>query len=93
MERCQNMWYLLFHKIHKRMEMYGFVLSTVTTDGLVLKHQFISTHIADFTFIVTFHFYDKLSYLQWRTLENKTTFRKQKPSCLRVQLMDWDKID
>ena len=31
---------------------YGYVLSTVTTDALVLKHQAISIHRYDWIFIV-----------------------------------------
>ena len=30
----------------------GFVLSTVATDDLVLKHQAISIHIADYTYYI-----------------------------------------
>ena len=32
---------------HKQLEINGFVLSTVATDALVLKHQGISIHSAD----------------------------------------------
>ena len=37
---------------HKQLEMHGCVLSIVATDGLVLKHQAISTHIADYIVII-----------------------------------------
>ena len=36
---------------HKQLETHGCVISTVATDALVLKHQFISTHSADYMFI------------------------------------------
>ena len=36
---------------HKQLEMYGCILNTVATDVLVLKHQGISTHSTDYTFI------------------------------------------
>ena len=32
---------------HKQLEIHGCILNTVATDGLVLKHQAISSHIAD----------------------------------------------
>ena len=32
---------------HKQLETHGYVLSTVATDVLVLKHQGISIHSAD----------------------------------------------
>ena len=40
--------YLVFlRSIHNQLEMYVYVLSYVTTDALVLKHQAISAHSAD----------------------------------------------
>ena len=32
---------------YKQLAIHGYVLSTVNTDALVLKHQAISTHSAD----------------------------------------------
>ena len=37
---------------HKHMEMHGCILSTVATDALVLKHQAISIHSAEYIFIL-----------------------------------------
>ena len=37
---------------HKQLEMYGCIFSPVATDALVLKHQAISIHSADWIFIV-----------------------------------------
>ena len=42
--------------IHKQLEIYGCVFSTVFTDALVLKHQAISTHSADYVFILLVQF-------------------------------------
>ena len=39
-------------KTHKQLETHRYMLSTVATDGLALKHQAISTHSADYIFIV-----------------------------------------
>ena len=33
---------------HKQLETHGCVLSTMATDALVLKHQVISIHFADY---------------------------------------------
>ena len=41
----------------KRRETHGCVVSTVATDALVLKHQAISIHNADQTFIVLDQFH------------------------------------
>ena len=41
-----------FCLIHKPLETHGRVLSIVGTDALVLKHQGISTHSADYMFII-----------------------------------------
>ena len=37
---------------HEQLESHGCILSTVATDGLVLKHQAISMHSADQIFFV-----------------------------------------
>ena len=37
----------IFTSTHKQLETDGFVLGTVATDALVLKHQAISIHSAD----------------------------------------------
>ena len=39
--------------------MHGCVVSNVATNGLVLKHQAISIHIADLTFMILDHFHIK----------------------------------
>ena len=43
----------------KHRETHVCVVSTVATDGLVLKHQAISIHNADLTFIVLDQFHTK----------------------------------
>ena len=43
----------------KHRETHGCVVSTVATDALVLKHQVISIHNADYTFIVLDQFHIK----------------------------------
>ena len=43
----------------KHRETHGCVVSTVATDALVLKHQAISIHNADKTFIVLDQFHIK----------------------------------
>ena len=45
--------------ILKHQETHGCIVSTVATDALVLKHQAISIHNADFTFIVLDQFHIK----------------------------------
>ena len=61
----------------ERQETHGWVVSTVATDVLVLKHQAISIHNADYTFIVLDQFHMKILHLWCTTLENKTTFWKK----------------
>ena len=39
--------------------MYGCIFNTVATDALVLKHQAISNHSADYKFIVLDYFIQK----------------------------------
>ena len=60
----------------KRPEIHGYVVSTVATDALVLKHQAISIHNADKTFIVLGKFHIKRSHLCYTTLENNIIFKK-----------------
>ena len=49
--------------IHKQIEIYGCILSTVATDALVLKHQVGSIHSTDWTFIVFDHFHMEILHL------------------------------
>ena len=46
--------------IHKQLEMHGFLLSTVATDVLLLKHQAINIHCADQLFIVLDQFHTEI---------------------------------
>ena len=68
----------------KHRETHGCVVSTVATDALVLKHQAISIHNADETFMVLDQFHIKILHLCCTRLENKITFWKRWPSRLRV---------
>ena len=43
--------------------MHRCILSTVATDSLVLKHQAISTHNADYTYTVLNQFHTEISLL------------------------------
>ena len=70
----------------KHRETHGCVVSTVATDALVLKHQAISIHNADFTFIVSDQFHIKILHIRWTASENEITFWKKWPSRLRVKL-------
>ena len=36
-----------FFLTHKQLEMHRYIIRTIATDGLVLKHQAISIHSAD----------------------------------------------
>ena len=45
--------------IHKYLEMHGCIHSIVATNALVLKHQAISTHNADYIFISLYLFVQK----------------------------------
>ena len=47
----------------KHREMHGCVVSTVATDALVLKHQAISIHNADLTFIILGQFHITILHL------------------------------
>ena len=60
---------------HKQQETHGCILSTVATDALVLKHQAISIHNADWIAIVLDQFHTKKyhSYKE-QILENKIPF-------------------
>ena len=68
----------------KHRETHGCVVSTVATDALVLKHQAITIHNADQTFIVLDQFHIKILRLWCTRLENEISFRKKWPSSLRV---------
>ena len=68
----------------KHRETHGCVVSTVATDALVLKHQAISIHNADYTFIVLDQFQTNILHFWCTRLENKITFWKKWPSRLRV---------
>ena len=52
------------------------MLSTVNTDALVLKHQAISIHNADKILILLHQFQTKFLHIYWKTLENKSIFKK-----------------
>ena len=45
---------------HKQLETHGHILSTAATNGLVLKHQAMSSHTADKIFIVLDQFPTKI---------------------------------
>ena len=47
---------------HKQLEMYEYILSTVATDVLVLKHQAISIHSVDKRFIIWDQFLESIIY-------------------------------
>ena len=57
--------------------MHAYVVSTMATDALVLKHQAISIHNADYDFIVLDQIHANILYIQWTTLQNITTFIKK----------------
>ena len=69
----------------KHREMHGCIVSIVATDALVLKHQAISIHNTDWTFIVLGQFRTKILHLWWTTIENKKCFEKKLRSCLSVK--------
>ena len=58
-------------------ETHGCVVSTVATDALLLKHQAISIHNADLTFIVLDQFHIKILHIRWTASENEITFWKK----------------
>ena len=64
----------------KHQETHGCLVSTVATDALVLKHQAISIHNADETFIVVDQFYIKILHKRWTASENEiTSWKKNDP--------------
>ena len=60
------------------------VLSTVANGALVLKHQGISNHSADWIFIVLNQFHTEMLQLFWYQYQ-KIKFLKKLPSCFRIQ--------
>ena len=54
----------------KQLETHGCILNIVATDVLVLKHQVISIHSADYIFIVLDLFHGKNITLLWTALGN-----------------------
>ena len=52
--------------------------STVATDVLVVKHQAISNHSADYIFVVLNQFQTEILHLYRITFENKIIFWKKK---------------
>ena len=40
-------YWIIIPLTYEQLEMHGYVLSTVATDALVLKHQAINIHCAD----------------------------------------------
>ena len=84
---------------YKQLETHWCVISTVATDGLVLKHQAISIHNADHIAITLDQFQTEWSHLLWTISENKKYYiyyvqhkkikqnwYKNISSCLWVQL-------
>ena len=65
--------------------MHGCVVGNVAVDALVLKHQAISIHNPDYTFIVLDQFHMKILHLWWTTLENKITLWKIWPGRLSMK--------
>ena len=67
----------------KQLDAYGYVLSTVATDFLVLKHQAISNHRADWILIVLGDFME-MYYVYCQQRESiELLFEKKWPSCLK----------
>ena len=56
------------------------IISTVATDSLVLKHQAVSSHNADYIIIVLGRFHTEILHLEGTILnkiENIITFKKK----------------
>ena len=51
--------------------------STLAADALVLKHQAISTHSADWILIVLDYFHAESLHLLWTSLKNEIAFWKK----------------
>ena len=62
---------------HKQLEMHGCVLSTVVTDGLVLKRQFISIKSAERILIVLDQFHWKIIYVRIMIIKYNIKFRRK----------------
>ena len=60
---------------HKQLEMHGYVFSSVATDDLVLKHQVISIHCADWMLIILDKFLTEILQLMGTVFENGITFK------------------
>ena len=61
------MFYMAKHLTHNWLKTHGCVISTETTDALVLKHQAISSHSADEISIVSDQFHTEILHLLWKT--------------------------
>ena len=70
---------------HKQLE-NGCVLNTAATDALVLKHQAISIHSADWIFIGLDQFHTEISHLQgkWTALKGNITFWKKQQQIVQT---------
>ena len=62
--------------------MDGYIISTVATDALVLKHRAISIHSVDSTFILLGQF---LSFQNIANIWQKNHILKKCPACLRLK--------
>ena len=65
---------------HKQLETHRCVLSTVATNAMVLKHQAICIHYADYLFVVLDKFHIRISYLKGKHWKMKWPFKKQSKS-------------
>ena len=61
---------------HKQLQIHGFVLSTVATDALVLKHQAISIHSSKWIFLLL-DSSNKKYYIYMKKTENKIILEKK----------------
>ena len=61
---------------HKQLEIHGFVLSTVATDVLVLKHQAISIHSSKWIFLLLDSSNKKYYIYMKKNPENKIILKK-----------------
>ena len=52
--------WIVEHLRYKFMQMHECIFNTVATDALVLKHQPINTHNADWIFIILDQFYAEI---------------------------------
>ena len=82
-------WWIRVSLTHKQLETHGCVLSTVATDGLVLKHRAISIHRSDWIFIILDQFHSEIFWSCGTISKDKIMIKKYPFFALTRLLYGW----